>query len=74
MKRVDNYHLMRYYDKVIKQERCATDMRIEVRDEKNNVIFSKEIEKNSDYELNVLQQTINMTKIENEIKKIVPYH
>ena len=59
---------MRYYDKVIKQERCVGDMKIEIRDEKNNIIFSKEIEKNSDYELNVLQQTINMTRIGNEIK------
>lgn len=49
-------------------------MRIEIRDEQGNVIFSQEIEKNSDYELNVLQQTINMTKIENEFKQIVPYH
>ncbi|MDD2218193.1 MAG: hypothetical protein PHX63_07165 [Eubacteriales bacterium] len=49
-------------------------MKIEIRDEKNNIIFSKEIEKNSDYELNVLQQTINMTRIGNEIKNIVPYH
>ena len=49
-------------------------MKIEIKDENGKIIFEKILEKNSDYELNVLQETINMNKMKSDSNRLVPYH
>ena len=71
---VDIFCLMRYYDKVVNKERRGGNMKIEIKDENGKIIFEKILEKNSDYELNVLQETINMNKMKSDSNRLVPYH
>lgn len=66
--------LVRYYDKVVNKERRDREMKIEIKDENGKIIFEKILEKNSDYELNVLQETINMNKMKSDSNRLVPYH